>query len=101
LVDIFPVLLKLPQWMHWWEKAGLVMRERQNKIWLRYWNNMKALIKNGTAPDCFGRQLVESGYSKKGIDELQAAFVAGCELEFSLDLPPLDSSECFRSCSGR
>ena len=38
---------------------------------------MKNKIYKGTAPDCFGRQFVEAGYSKKGIDELQAAFVAG------------------------
>ena len=38
---------------------------------------MKAKIDRGVAPECFGRQFVEAGYSKKGIDELQAAFVAG------------------------
>lgn len=72
-------MLKLPKWMHWWEKPYAVMRERQNKIWLRYWNEMKAKIEKGMAPECFGRQFVEAGYSKKGIDELQAAFVAGSE----------------------
>jgi hypothetical protein len=63
--------------MQWWEKPYAAMRERQNKIWLRYWTDMKAKIENGTAPECFGRQFVEAGYSKKGIDELQAAFIAG------------------------
>ncbi|KAK5459729.1 hypothetical protein LTS15_003858 [Exophiala xenobiotica] len=81
LVDIFPVLLKLPGWMHWWEKPLAVMRERQKNIWLKYWNGMKAKIDQGVAPDCFGRQMVEAGYSKKGISEIQAAFVAGTMIE--------------------
>ena len=80
LVDIFPVLLKLPHWMHWWEKPAIVMRERQNKIWMKFWNEMKRKIQDGVAPECFGRQFVEAGYSEKGIDELQAAFVAGSKL---------------------
>jgi hypothetical protein len=63
--------------MHWWEKPALVMRERQNKIWMRFWNDMRNKIELGIAPECFGRQFVEAGYSQKGIDELQAAFVAG------------------------
>ena len=86
LVDIFPVLLKLPQWMHWWEKSAAVMRERQNTIWLKYWNGMRDKIDKGIAPECFGRQLVEAGDSQKGIDELQAAFVAGSESPISRDV---------------
>lgn len=86
LVDIFPVLLRLPQWMHWWEKSAAVMRERQNAIWLKYWNGMKDKIDKGIAPECFGRQLVEAGYSQKGIDELQAAFVAGSKSSISNDM---------------
>lgn len=38
---------------------------------------MKAKLDNGTAPECFAREFVEAGYRKKGIDEAQAAFVAG------------------------
>jgi hypothetical protein len=41
---------------------------------------MKDKIELGRAPDCFGKDFVESGYRKKGIDELQAAWVAGCNV---------------------
>lgn len=94
LVDIFPKLLDLPKWLHWWEKPVIPYRERQEKIWMRYWNQMRAKIEAGQAPECFGRSFVETGYQKKGIDEMQAAFVAGSMLTCS-SFRPLEAIQTF------
>jgi hypothetical protein len=66
--------------MHWWSKALQKAEERQSRIWLHYWDQMKQKIERGEAPDCFARQFVQAGYLKKGIDELQAAYVCGSKL---------------------
>ena len=79
LINVFPKLMDLPTWMHWWQKVADEYRIRQEQIWFRLWGDMEKKIDQGVAPDCFGRQLVETGYRQKGIDEGQAAFVAGSE----------------------
>ncbi|KAH7110166.1 cytochrome P450 [Dactylonectria macrodidyma] len=84
-IDVFPWLLNLPKWMHWWQKELRQLEERQNKTWLLYWNQMKDKIDRGDAPDCFGRQFVEAGYHQKGISELQAAYVCGTMIEAGSD----------------
>lgn len=63
--------------MHWWAKDLQDAHDRQVRTWMHYWNQMKSKIDKGEAAECFGRQFVESGYIKKGIDELQAATVCG------------------------
>ncbi|KAI8665702.1 hypothetical protein NCS56_01006900 [Fusarium sp. Ph1] len=84
-IDIFPWLLNLPNWMHWWNSDLKKIEERQSEAWLRYWNQMKDKIDKGEAPDCFGRQFVEAGYRQKGISELQAAYVCGTMIEAGSD----------------
>jgi hypothetical protein len=79
-IDIFPWLLNLPKWMHWWNSDLKKIEARQSEAWLHYWNQMKDKIDKGEAPDCFGRQFVEAGYRQKGISELQAAYVCGSKL---------------------
>jgi hypothetical protein len=48
------------------------------RVWTKYWNKLQGQIKDGTAPECFVRQLAESNYQDKGISEIQAAYLSGC-----------------------
>ena len=52
-------------------------QERQNRVWMGYWQDLKKKIEDGTAPECFVKQFSESDYERKGIDEMQAAYTAG------------------------
>jgi hypothetical protein len=55
--------------------------ERQKKIWTKYWSELKEERAAGRAAKCFAAQWMdEEQDSKQRIDdELQAAFVAGCQ----------------------
>jgi len=56
------------------------------RVWMKYWNKLQDQIKQGTAPECFVKQLAESNYQEKGISEIQAAYLSGCTSP--LPLPP-------------
>lgn len=45
---------------------------------MKYWNKLQDQIRDGTAPECFVKQLAESNYQEKGISEIQAAYLSGC-----------------------
>ena len=51
--------------------------ERQVTLWLKYWNQICANMKMGTASDCFAKQFVQDVDQRSDIDEVTAAFVAG------------------------
>ena len=98
LVDSFPQLAKLPKWMQWWRPAALKYQHHQSdppletqynieswfmglivaRVWMKYWNKLQDQIRDGTAPECFVKQLAESNYQEKGISEIQAAYLSGC-----------------------
>jgi hypothetical protein len=46
---------------------------------MKYWNKLQGQIRDGTAPECFVKQFAESDYQDKGISEIQAAYLSGCE----------------------
>jgi hypothetical protein len=75
--EIIPPLAQLPEFLQWWRPEAMRYQERQNKVWMGYWLNLKKKIADGTAPECFVKQFAESDYERKGIDELQAAYTAG------------------------
>lgn len=61
------------------EGLALKYQDRQTRIWMKFWNTLKAQIAAKTAPDCFVKQFIETQFEKQGIDEVQAAYVAGSE----------------------
>jgi cytochrome P450 len=81
LADAIPPLGKLPVWMQWWRRPLKPLFDRQAKLWMKLWTSLRTQIETGQAPECFVKQLIESGYEKQGISELQAAFLAGSLIE--------------------
>ena len=75
--EILPPLSRLPEFLQWWRPEAMRFQERQNRVWMGYWQRLKQKIEDGTAPTCFVKQFAESDYRSKGIDELQAAYTAG------------------------
>ncbi|KAF2281340.1 cytochrome P450 76C3 [Westerdykella ornata] len=82
LADTIPPLGRLlPPRLQWWRKPLKPLFERQANLWTSLWNSLQAQMKTGQAPECFVKQVIESGYEKQGISELQAAFLAGSLIE--------------------
>lgn len=77
LADVMPFLSRLPECLQWWRKTALENLDYQTVVWMKYWNRLKKEIRDGKAPESFGRQLVED---PQGLTELEAAFLAGCKL---------------------
>jgi hypothetical protein len=87
--EIIPPLSRLPEWMQWWRPEAMRFQERQNKVWMGYWQTLKRKIEEGTAPECFVKQFAQSDYQSKGIDEMQAAYTAGSMIPMSLEICPM------------
>ncbi len=75
LVDSFPVLQYLPQWMTGnWRSYGQKCYEHDSAHYLKLWRNLKQEVREGKAANCFCKDLYESEPDK---DELDAAYHAG------------------------
>ncbi|KAF2467456.1 cytochrome P450 [Lindgomyces ingoldianus] len=81
LADTLPVLGLLPVSLQWWRKGLKPLFERQANLWMKLWGGLKTQMETGQAPECFVKQVIESGYEKQGVSELQAAFLAGSLIE--------------------
>lgn len=81
LADAIPLLGKLPPQLQWWRKPLKPLFERQANFWMKLWTSLRTQMETGQAPECFVKQLIDSGYEKQGISELQAAFLAGSLIE--------------------
>lgn len=77
LAEAFPPLSKLPVWMQWWRKQAERCFQRQASIWMKYFSELQESIEQKEGPECFVKGLIESGYEKNGISDLEASFVAG------------------------
>ncbi|EFQ87173.1 hypothetical protein PTT_17321 [Pyrenophora teres f. teres 0-1] len=81
LADTLPFLGKLPPSLQWWRKGVKPYFEKQAKLWMSFWSTLKTQMETKQAPECFVKQLIQSGYEDQGISELQAAFLAGSMIE--------------------
>ncbi|CAE7001400.1 hypothetical protein P3342_001417 [Pyrenophora teres f. teres] len=81
LADTLPFLGKLPPSLQWWRKGVKPYFEKQAKLWMSFWSTLKTQMETKQAPECFVKQLIQSGYEEQGISELQAAFLAGSMIE--------------------
>jgi len=59
-----------------WRQAADDIFRKDSAIYESYFKQMKKEIEDGTAPHSWGREFVQSNYSKYGIDELGAAYCA-------------------------
>ncbi|KUL82317.1 hypothetical protein ZTR_09715 [Talaromyces verruculosus] len=75
--DEIPLLAKLPHWMQPSRKRAMQCARPVHLAKMRLWNLMKEEIANGTAPPCFGKELILSDYKAQGLVEEEAAWIAG------------------------
>jgi len=82
LVDAMPALTWLPEWMvQNWRTAGQKIHAHEKQLWMGLWNQLKADVADGTAPQCFAKDFLNSDWREQGIDELQAAYINGTMIE--------------------
>jgi cytochrome P450 len=81
LADTLPPLGQLPPRLQWWRSSLTPLFQRQASLWMSFWSSLKTQMETGQAPECFVKQVVESGYEKQGVSELQVAFLAGSLIE--------------------
>lgn len=74
LVDFFPPLQRLPRWLQPWLGLASRLRTRETSLHLAFLRNLSDASKDGRAPDCFGRSLLEV-QEKEGLDEEKTADV--------------------------
>ena len=78
LVDTFPSLQYLPEWMvQNWRTFGKKCFEHDYPVYLKLWEDLKKEVKDGKAKQCFCKDFYENDPEKLGIDNLQAAYQAG------------------------
>ena len=78
LVDTFPELRFLPQWMMGnWRTFGQKCFEHDSPIYLKLWRNLKQEVDEDRANPCFARDFYLSDPANQGLDELQAAYQTG------------------------
>ncbi|KAJ5751753.1 hypothetical protein N7520_008670 [Penicillium odoratum] len=82
--------------MQWWRKAAERSFQRQASIWMRYFTELQQIIKQNEAPECFVKSVVESGYDKNDISDLQASFVAGTMIEAGSDTTSAALNSCVK-----
>ena len=83
LVDVAPFLAKVPLYNMFsnWKRRGEEIHKLDSQVWMRFWKQMCTTIEEGTAPHSFGKGFVQSDWAKKGLDELQAAYILGNMIE--------------------
>ncbi|KAI0123381.1 cytochrome P450 [Xylariales sp. AK1849] len=81
VADLFPPLARLPKILQWWRPSATAAYEKQKDVWMGYWNGLQTSVKDGIAPECLVKELVESDLAKQGISEVEAGFAAGSMIE--------------------
>jgi len=74
LVDSYPILASLPNWMQWWRPRGERIYQQSCRAFSYFQNQMLENIENGTAKYCFGRMVNETK-KELGFDDQQAMFI--------------------------
>ena len=80
IVDTFPSLAKIPGFgtiFGNWRKVGEKLFQQDAKVLCGYYRRMKDELARSVGYPCFARDLEESDPASHGIDELEAAFLAG------------------------
>jgi cytochrome P450 len=75
--DELPFLAHLPHWLQPSRKRAMEYAQPVLGAKMRLWNLMKEEVANGTAPPCFGKELMLSDYGSQGLVDEDAAWIAG------------------------
>ncbi|TPX18509.1 uncharacterized protein E0L32_011622 [Thyridium curvatum] len=84
LVDLFPLLKKLPDALLPLRKYAKKLHEREKELYVGHWMNVKKAIKNGSAKPCFCVDLVKA-QDLEGFSDDLAGYVSGSLLEAGSD----------------
>ena len=84
LLDVYPVLRKLPDWAVPLRKYAKELHEKERKLYMGHWLNVKRKIKDGSAKPCFCVDLLRSQDEEHFSDDL-AAYTSGSLLEAGSD----------------
>lgn len=75
--DEFPPLARLPTWMQPSRKKALSHVEWILGVKMGPWNHLQEQIDKGTAPMCYGADIMRSDYTSHGLRKEDCAWVAG------------------------
>lgn len=84
LLDVFPVLRKLPDWAVPLRKYAKKLHEKESELYMGHWLNVKKKIKDGSAKPCFCVDLLRAQDEERFSDDL-AAYTSGSLLEAGSD----------------
>ncbi|KAF7358526.1 Cytochrome P450 [Mycena venus] len=73
LVEIFPVMKRLPSWMAKWKKEGLEWHRKDTILFQGIMNDAKDLARSGSLSPCFAGHLIEN---PRDLTEKESAWVA-------------------------
>ncbi|KAL2759304.1 hypothetical protein ACRALDRAFT_1054550 [Sodiomyces alcalophilus JCM 7366] len=87
MIDTLPMLADVvPQFLlQNWKDVAQKWYKEDSEIYLKLYNKLMDDIKNGTAPDCFLKDLAREKLEKNPIPDVTAAFAAGALIEAGSD----------------
>ncbi|KAL1961759.1 hypothetical protein VTN77DRAFT_1085 [Rasamsonia byssochlamydoides] len=84
LLDLFPVLKCLPDFMLPLRRYAKELHKHEKELYVGHWMNVKKAIKNGTAKPCFCVDLVKA-QDVEGFSDDLASYISGSLLEAGSD----------------
>ena len=84
IVDGFPILAKLPEFLQWWRPRGERIHEKTVGVYRRVFETLEKKIEEGTQRDCFALQMLKIAETEN-FTENQKLFAAGSLLEAGSD----------------
>lgn len=84
LVDFFPVLRRLPDFLLPTQKKAKQLHKAEKELYLSHWMKAKEEIKAGTITPCFCVGMAKA-QEQEGFDDAQAAYISGTVLEAGSD----------------
>ncbi|KAF8191536.1 cytochrome P450 [Mycena galopus ATCC 62051] len=74
LVEVFPVMKRLPMWMSKWKREGLEWHRKDTILFKGMMNDAKELERSGSLPHCFATHLINN---PRDLSEKEIAWLAG------------------------
>ncbi|KAF4555597.1 Cytochrome P450-like protein 29 [Elsinoe fawcettii] len=85
LVDSYPVLAKLPSFLHWWRPRGLEIFHRTRNCYKREVDLIEARLAKGEQKDCFATEFLAQCEKDPSLDETTELFTFGSLMEAGSD----------------
>ncbi|PSK59461.1 3-hydroxyphenylacetate 6-hydroxylase [Elsinoe australis] len=85
LVDAYPILNKLPSFLHWWRPRGLRIFHRTRACYKREVDLIQSKIATGTQKDCFAVEFLAQSAKDPTLTETTQLFTFGSLMEAGSD----------------